>query len=197
MDITPTASAAHNTKRTANRVLVKTEQLPQRYLDTMARRNLAVDTREFMDSYNIKQTVDLAVECWNDITPATIHHAWCNILKGLPDCRWVQVPGIPQMVEAELEGAVEEARHIPGAGFADITRGGIREMLHPPEIIAREILEEDVMNDGEIDENQQETTPEEVGLSIGLPQEKSWDTCRIKIKIKIKLLLDNTHHSLP
>ncbi|MPC19603.1 Phosphatidylinositol 4-kinase alpha [Portunus trituberculatus] len=34
-------------------------------------------------------------------------------------------------------------------------------MLHPPEITAQEILEEDVMNDGEIDENQQETTPEE------------------------------------
>ncbi|MPC47312.1 hypothetical protein E2C01_041054 [Portunus trituberculatus] len=25
---------------------------------------------------------------------------------------------------------------------------------------------------------------------------KSWDTCRIKIKIKIKPLVDNTHHSL-
>ncbi|MPC56530.1 hypothetical protein E2C01_050492 [Portunus trituberculatus] len=35
--------------KSANRVLVKTEQLLQRYLDTMARQNLAVDTREVMD----------------------------------------------------------------------------------------------------------------------------------------------------
>ena len=50
---------------------------------------------------------------------------------------------------------MEEARHIPGAGFADITSGDIQEMLHPPELTGQEILEEDIMNDGEIDENQQ------------------------------------------
>ena len=43
-------TAGYNAVRSSNHVLLKTEQLLSRYLDRMAKRNLAVDTKEAMDT---------------------------------------------------------------------------------------------------------------------------------------------------
>ena len=90
----------------------------------------------------MKQAIDLTVDDWNNVTPATINHAWCNILKGLPETRPVAVAGERQTVEAELKAAAEEARQIPGAGFAQISSEDIAEMIRPAPVTADKIMEE-------------------------------------------------------
>ena len=91
----------------------------------------------------MKQAIDLLVECWYNVTPATINHAWRNILEGLPETRQVAVPGERQTVVAELTAAAEEARQIPGAGFAETSSEDIEEMIRPAPVTADEIMEED------------------------------------------------------
>ncbi|KAG7158329.1 hypothetical protein Hamer_G008980 [Homarus americanus] len=49
------------------------------------------------------------VECWDEVTPATVNHAWRNVLEGMPEDRQQEVPGEPQSVQAEVELAAEEA----------------------------------------------------------------------------------------
>ena len=53
------------------------------------------------------------------------------------------VPGNPQSVEAEVEAGAEEARQISGVGFADITGEDIMEMIRPPAVTSKDIVEED------------------------------------------------------
>ena len=73
---------------------------------------------QYWKSFNVKAVVDLLVSCWNEVTPTTINHTWRNLLGVMPEDRKVRVPGEPQTVEAEVEVAVLEARHIPWSGFA-------------------------------------------------------------------------------
>lgn len=93
--------------------------------------------------FNVKEAVDLLVKCWNEVTPATINHAWRNILEGVPLDRHVVVPGVWQTLEEEVAVAVEEVHNIPGDGFAEMTSDDVRELLQPPTLTAQEILQED------------------------------------------------------
>jgi len=102
------------------------------------------------------------VDCWDTVTPATIHHAWRNILEGLPEDRHSTVPGEPQSLQAEIEAAVEEAQQVPGAGFVDTTDEDIREMLRPgPVTTADDIIEEDCL--AQEDDRPKEEEEEEGG----------------------------------
>lgn len=119
---------------------------------------------QYWKSFSVKAAVDLLVSCWNDVTPATINHAWRNLLEGMPEDRKVTVPGAPQTVEAEVEAAVLEARHIPGSGFAETTDDDIREMLRPDTPNAQGMLYEDTLCD--------EASPDENEEPTGVENEK-------------------------
>ena len=122
---------------------------------------------QYWKSFNVKAAVDLVVSCWNDVTPATINHAWRNLLEGMPEDRKVQVAGEPQTVEAEVEAAVSEARHIPGSGFAETTGDDIREMLQPNTLSAQDMLYEDALCDeASSEENEELPGVEKKGLPI-------------------------------
>uniref|UniRef100_UPI00358ECFDF tigger transposable element-derived protein 1-like n=1 Tax=Myxine glutinosa TaxID=7769 RepID=UPI00358ECFDF len=115
----------------------------------------------YWKNYNVKQAIDLMVDCWNNVTPATINHAWRNILEGLPEDRQVAVPGTPQTVEAEVEAAAEEARQIPGAGFAETTGEDIREMIQPAAVTVDEIIEED-----DVEQEEDSSGEDEEGVNV-------------------------------
>ena len=53
-------------------------------------------------SFSVTAAVDSVVSCWNDVTPATINHAWRNLLEGMPEDRKVTAPGAPQTAEAAV-----------------------------------------------------------------------------------------------
>lgn len=100
---------------------------------------------QYWKRYNMKLAVDLLVDCWNNVTQATIHHAWRNILEGLPEDRLGSASGEPQSVQAEVEAAVEEARLIPGAGFGETIGEDIQEMIRRAPVTAVDIVEENCM----------------------------------------------------
>ena len=79
------------------------------------------------------------MSCCNDVIPATINHAWCNLLEVMPKDRNAQVPGEPQTVKAEVEAPLLEACHILGSGFAETTGDDVREMLQPNTPSAQDI----------------------------------------------------------
>ncbi|MPC91533.1 hypothetical protein E2C01_086578 [Portunus trituberculatus] len=112
---------------------------------------------QYWKSFSVKAAVDLIVLCWNDVTPATINHAWRNLLKGMSEDRKVQVAGEPQTVAAEVEAAALEARHIPGSGFAETTDDDILEMLQADAPSAQEMLNEDALCDEASPEENEET----------------------------------------
>ncbi|KAK4328957.1 hypothetical protein Pmani_000661 [Petrolisthes manimaculis] len=93
---------------------------------------------------NIKQAVDLVVECWNNVMQKTIHHAWRKILAALPENR-VEIQSAEEVVEA----AAAEARLVPGGGFDNTNVDDIMEMIRPPHPTAAEILEEEEMAEEE------------------------------------------------
>lgn len=98
----------------------------------------------YWKNFKVKEAVHLMVSCWNDVTQATVRHAWRNILEGLPEDRRVPVVGEHQSVEAELTGVVNEARTVSGAGFAVITQEDImHDKVQPPALTAQDMLEED------------------------------------------------------
>lgn len=98
----------------------------------------------YWKKYNVKQAIDLMVDCWNNITQQTIHHGWRRVLAGVPEeQRGNVLPGEPQSVQAEARAAAEEARQVPGAGFDTTTEEDILDMIRPAPLTAADILEED------------------------------------------------------
>ncbi|KAK3893524.1 hypothetical protein Pcinc_002680 [Petrolisthes cinctipes] len=110
----------------------------------------------YWKNYNIKQAVDLVVECWNNVTQRTIHHAWRKILAALPEENRGNVAGEIQSVEEVAEAAAAEARQVPGGGFDNTNVDDIMDMIRPPPPTAAEILEEDELAEEEGDEEEEE-----------------------------------------
>ena len=128
---------------------------------------------KYWKDFKVKHAVDLLVSCWNDVTPATINHAWRNLLEGVPENRRVTVPGPPQSVEAEVEAAVLEARNVPGYGFDETNEDDIRTMTLEHTPTAEELLREDSLReelreeeDNNADSPDEEANEEKKGLPI-------------------------------
>ena len=97
----------------------------------------------YWKNYNIKNAVDLVVECWDSITQRTINHGWRNLLEHLPEDRRGNVAGEPQSVQLEVDAAVAEAREIPGTGFDATTEDDIIDMIRPAPPTTAELIEEE------------------------------------------------------
>lgn len=95
------------------------------------------------------------VDCLNDITPATIDHAWHNILeerviRGLTSCA--------RSVEEEVQAAAKGVRQILGAGFFSTTNENIQNMQRPGPIIPEDLIVKDKIS--ELEKNQEEENVE-------------------------------------
>ncbi|XP_042223280.1 tigger transposable element-derived protein 1-like [Homarus americanus] len=74
--------------------------------------------KQYWRAFNVKEAIDLIVKCWGAVTPATINHAWRNVVQA------------------------EEARRVAGRGFDETTEDDIRVMLEPVMPTAEDIMEE-------------------------------------------------------
>ena len=90
---------------------------------------------QYWKTFSIKQVINLVVQCWDNIIPATVSHAWCNIFDGFPE----DITGDCQSIENELEAAAKEARGIAARGFEGITGDEIRKMFQRAPVSAEDM----------------------------------------------------------
>ncbi|KAG7157213.1 Tigger transposable element-derived protein 4-like 5 [Homarus americanus] len=114
--------------RSPHQLLMKTEQLLKRYVQKHGRRNMAVETRDLMDT--AKQLYQKLARKWKVANPPAF-----NASKG-----WIE--NFKSRHQAEVELAAEEARHVAGRGFDETTEDDIRAMLEPVMPTAEDIMEE-------------------------------------------------------
>ncbi|KAG7164919.1 Tigger transposable element-derived protein 1-like 12 [Homarus americanus] len=106
--------------------------------------------KQFWRVFNIKKAVDFLVESWDQLSIATIRHAWRHVLHGIPDERRSQsVTGEVQTVAVAVDLAREAAQTVTVPGFSETTNDDILEVIRDPEVTADEMLEEDHVSEEE------------------------------------------------
>ncbi|KAG7162094.1 Tigger transposable element-derived protein 1-like 90 [Homarus americanus] len=90
--------------------------------------------KQFWKKFNVKQAVDFLVEAWDQLSIATICHAWRHVLHGIP---------------VALDLAREAAHSITAEGFSETTNEDILEVIRDPEMTADEMLEDDNVSEEE------------------------------------------------
>ncbi|KAG7172217.1 Tigger transposable element-derived protein 1-like 24 [Homarus americanus] len=101
--------------------------------------------KQFWKKFNVKQAVDFLVEAWDQLSIATIRHAWRHVLHGIPGERR------SQPVTVALDLAREAAHSITAEGFSETTNEDVLEVIRDPEMTADEMLEDDNVSEEEGD----------------------------------------------
>ncbi|KAG7172208.1 Jerky protein-like 29 [Homarus americanus] len=102
-----------------------------------------VFAKQFWKKFNVKQAADFLVEAWDQLSIATICHAWRHVLHGIPGERR------SQPVTVALDLAREAAHSITADGFSETTNEDILEVIRDPEMTADEMLEDDNVSEEE------------------------------------------------
>ncbi|KAG7165927.1 Tigger transposable element-derived protein 1-like 22 [Homarus americanus] len=106
--------------------------------------------KQFWRVFNIKKAVDILVESWDQLSIATIRHAWRHVLHGIPGERRSQsVTGEVQTVAVAVDLAREAAQTVTVPGFSETTNDDILEVIRNPEVTADEMLEEEHVSEEE------------------------------------------------
>ncbi|KAG7174109.1 Tigger transposable element-derived protein 1-like 20 [Homarus americanus] len=106
--------------------------------------------KQFWRIFNIKKAVDFLVESWDQLSIATIRHAWRHVLHGIPGERRSQsVTGEVQNVAVAVDLAREAAQTVTVPGFSETTNDDILEVIRDPEVTADEMLEEEHVSEEE------------------------------------------------
>ncbi|KAG7178217.1 putative Tc5 transposase DNA-binding domain-containing protein 2, partial [Homarus americanus] len=137
-------NALAQARRSPNQLLTKTDQLLVRYVQKQGRRNMAVETRDLMDT--AKQLYQKLARKWEVASPPAFNASkgWIENFKSRHQVRNVKIS--------------EEARHVAGRGFGETTEDDIRAMLEPVMPTAEDIMEED--RQAEEDRWNREDSPE-------------------------------------
>ncbi|KAG7170882.1 Jerky protein-like 18 [Homarus americanus] len=87
--------------------------------------------KQFWRIFNIKKAVGFLVEAWDQLSVATVRHAWRHVLQGIPGVRQ------SQSVTVAVDLAREAAQSVTAAGFSETTNDDILEVIRDPDFFAR------------------------------------------------------------
>ncbi|KAG7164183.1 Jerky protein-like 22 [Homarus americanus] len=100
--------------------------------------------KQFWRIFNIKKAVDFLVEAWDQLSVATVRHAWRHVLQGIPAVRQSQsVTGEVQTVTVAVDLAREAAQCVTAAGFSEINNNDILEVIRDPDVTTNEMVDDD------------------------------------------------------
>ncbi|KAG7160341.1 Tigger transposable element-derived protein 1-like 21 [Homarus americanus] len=100
--------------------------------------------KQFWRVFNIKKAVDFLVEAWDQLSIATICHAWRHVLHGIPGERRSQsVTGEVQTVAVAVDLAREAAQSVTVPGFSETTNDDIMEVIMEPDVTIKEMVHDD------------------------------------------------------
>ncbi|KAG7154995.1 Jerky protein-like 19 [Homarus americanus] len=93
--------------------------------------------KQFWRIFNIKKAVDFLVEAWDQLSVATVRHAWRHVLQGIPGVRQ------SQSVTVAVDLAREAAQSVTAAGFSETTNDDILEVIRDPDVTTNEMVDDD------------------------------------------------------
>ncbi|KAG7163294.1 Tigger transposable element-derived protein 1-like 77 [Homarus americanus] len=100
--------------------------------------------KQFWRTFNVKKAVDLLVEGWDQLSVATVRHAWRHVLQGIPGVRQSKsVTGEVQTVAVAMDLAREAAQSVTVAGFSETTNDDILEVIRDPHVTTDEMVDDD------------------------------------------------------
>ena len=124
----------------------------------------AISVKQFWKCYNIRNAVDLMVKAWNNISDATIRHAWENLLA---TDKTVSSDSSQIQRQADLlTDAVTSITTVPAPGFCDVNENDIMKELLEEKVDASEAIENLIKEDVEEEAEQPDAIPEPPSLSV-------------------------------
>ncbi|KAG7167594.1 Tigger transposable element-derived protein 1-like 8 [Homarus americanus] len=100
--------------------------------------------KQFWRTFNVKKAVDFLVEAWDQLSVATVRHAWRHVLQGIPGVRQSKsVTGEVQTVAVAVDLAREAAQSVTAAGFSETTNDDILEVIRDPDVTTDEMVDDD------------------------------------------------------
>ncbi|KAG7158169.1 Tigger transposable element-derived protein 1-like 49 [Homarus americanus] len=113
--------------------------------------------KQFWRTFNVKKAVDFLVEAWDQLSVATVRHAWRHVLQGIPAVRQSQsVTGEVQIVAVAVDLAREAAQSVTAAGFSETTNDDILEVIRDPDVTTNEMVDDDDVSEEAGDASSQE-----------------------------------------
>ncbi|KAG7155742.1 Tigger transposable element-derived protein 1-like 68 [Homarus americanus] len=106
--------------------------------------------KQFWRIFNIKKAVDFLVEAWDQLSVATVRHAWRHVLQGIPAVRQ------SQSVTVAVDLAREAAQSVTAAGFSETTNDDILEVIRDPDVTTDEMVDDDDVSEEAGDASQEE-----------------------------------------
>ncbi|KAG7163602.1 Tigger transposable element-derived protein 1-like 29 [Homarus americanus] len=97
--------------------------------------------KQFWRTFNVKKAVDFLVEAWDQLSVATVRHAWRHVLQGIPGVRQ------SKSVTVAVDLAREAAQSVTAAGFSETTNGDILEVIRNPDVTTDEMVDDDDVNE--------------------------------------------------
>ncbi|KAG7171332.1 Tigger transposable element-derived protein 1-like 9 [Homarus americanus] len=140
--------------------------------------------KQFWRIFNIKKAVDFLVEAWDQLSVATVRHAWRHVLQDILAVRQSQsVTGEVQTVVVAVDLAREAAQSVTAAGFPETTNDDILEVIRDPDVTTDEMVDDD------------DVSEEAGGASSQEEHRLSHSNVRGAIECveKVKLLLSDDH----
>ncbi|KAG7171309.1 Tigger transposable element-derived protein 1-like 83 [Homarus americanus] len=93
--------------------------------------------KQFWRIFNIKKAVDFLVEAWDQLSVATVLHAWRHVLQDILAVRQ------SQSVTVAVDLAREAAQSVTAAGFSETTNDDILEVIRDPDVTTDEMVDDD------------------------------------------------------
>ncbi|KAG7170829.1 Tigger transposable element-derived protein 1-like 31 [Homarus americanus] len=84
--------------------------------------------KQFWRTFNVKKAVDFLVEAWDQLSVATVRHAWRHVLQG--------IPGVRQSKSVTGES-------VTAAGFSETTNDDILEVIRDPDVTTDDMVDDD------------------------------------------------------
>ena len=113
---------------------------------------------QFWKKFDIKTAVDLFVKSWKELSDATVHHAWHNILEGLPRHKLDHPESQHQSYKVTVQLAVQAARKV--VGMDEVDQHDIEDLINPPEETVAQIFD-DIEEEDEQQQQQEGAEPGE------------------------------------
>ncbi|KAG7171110.1 Tigger transposable element-derived protein 1-like 80 [Homarus americanus] len=83
--------------------------------------------RQFWRTFNVKKAVDFLVEAWDQLSVATVRHAWRH----------------SKSVTVAVDLAREAAQSVTAAGFSETTNDDILEVIRDPDVTTDQMVDDD------------------------------------------------------
>ncbi|KAG7166916.1 Tigger transposable element-derived protein 1-like 19 [Homarus americanus] len=100
--------------------------------------------KQFWRTFNVKKAVDFLVEAWDQLSVATVRHAWRHVLQGIPGVKQSKsVTGEVQTFAVAVDLAREAAQSVTAAGFSETTNDDILEVIRDPDVTTDEMVDDD------------------------------------------------------